>query len=130
MRKHLGTARLAGLALVVLALAACAGQGASSSDVSLGEFWVTPATRVLEAGTVELAVGNDGEFSHTLVVSDASGTVIAATDLIRPETETTLTLSLQPGTYMFTCRIVKALDDGTLVDHYQEGMAASVEVVA
>lgn len=122
--------RRSGLALVVLTLAACADQGASNSDVSLGEFWVTPTSRVFEAGTIELLVGNDGKYSHTLVVSDASGTVIGATDLISPETETLLTLSLQPGTYMFTCRIVKGQEDGTVVDHYQEGMAASVEVVA
>ena len=116
--------------LLVLASGACSAQGSSASAVELGEFWVTPDTRVFQAGAVEIAVENYGEFPHTLVVSDASGTVIAATDLIDPEAETVLTVNLEPGAYMFTCRIVKGFDDGTVIDHYQEGMAASIEVVA
>lgn len=118
------------LVLPVLALIACAGPGSSTADVELGEFWVTPDVRVLQAGAVKLVVENYGEFPHTLVVSDASGTVIAATDLINPEAETVLTVSLEPGVYMFSCRIVLGLDDGTVIDHYQNGMAASVEVAA
>jgi len=118
------------LAVLILALGACAGQGASSTEVELGEFWVAPEIDLLEAGTVELAVENYGEFPHTLVVSDSSGTVVAATDLVNPGAETELTISLQPGTYMFTCRIVNGLDDGSVIDHYQQGMVASVEVVA
>ena len=123
-------AKRALLTLLVLSFGACSGQGSSTSAVELGEFWVTPDIRVLQAGAVEIAVENYGEFPHTLVVSDASGTVIAATDLINPEAETVLTVSLEPGVYMFTCRIVKGLDDGTVIDHYQQGMAASIEVVA
>jgi len=118
------------LAVLILALGACDGQGASSTEVELGEFWVAPEIDLLEAGTVELAVENYGEFPHTLVVSDSSGTVVAATDLVNPGAETELTISLQPGTYMFTCRIVNGLDDGSVIDHYQQGMVASVEVVA
>ncbi len=120
----------AALTVLILALGACAGQGASSTAVELGEFWVAPEIDLLEAGTVELAVENYGEFPHTLVVSDSSGTVVAATDLVNPGAETELTISLQPGTYMFTCRIVNGLDDGSVIDHYQQGMVASVEVVA
>ena len=123
-------AKRALLVLVVLAAGACAGQGSSIAEVELGEFWVTPEVRTLKAGEVEIDVENYGEFSHTLVVSDASGTVIAATNLIDPEAETVLMVNLEPGVYMFTCRIVKGLEDGTLIDHYQQGMAASVEVVA
>lgn len=120
----------AALAVLIVALGACAGQGAPSTEVSLGEFWVAPDTNILEAGTVELSVENYGEFPHTLVVSDSSGTVVAATDLVNPGDETVMTVSLEPGTYIFTCRIVIGLDDGSVIDHYQEGMVASVEVVA
>ena len=118
------------LSLLLLSVGACSGPGATTSAVELGEFWVDPDVRVLQAGAVEIAVENYGEFPHTLVVSDASGTVIAATDLINPEAETVLTVNMEPGVYMFTCRIVKGLDDGTVIDHYQQGMAASIEVVA
>jgi hypothetical protein len=119
-----------GLACLLLVSVACSHQASAAAEVELGEFWVAPDHRVLEAGTVELAVENYGEFPHTLVVSDASGTVIAATDLIAPETETLLRLTVEPGTYMFTCRIVNGLEDGTVVDHYQNGMSVSVEVVS
>lgn len=118
----------AGLVVLILVLGACGGQGVSNSEVDLGEFWISPGDGVLRAGTVELLVSNSGEFSHTLVVSDASGVVVGATDLIGSEAETVLTVDLQPGSYTFTCRIVRGLDDGTIVDHYQRGMSASVDV--
>jgi hypothetical protein len=121
--------RSALLVMVVLASGACARPVGSDAAVELGEFWITPDVRVLQTGAIELDVENYGEFPHTLVVSDASGTVIAASDLIAPEEEIGLELNLAPGVYMFSCRIVLSLEDGTLVDHYQEGMAASIEVV-
>jgi plastocyanin len=120
----------AALAVLIAVLGACAAQGASATEVGLDEFWVAPAIDILEAGSVDLSVENYGEFPHTLVISDSSGTVIAATDLVTPGEETELTITLEPGTYMFTCRIVNGLDDGSVIDHYQEGMVASVEVVA
>jgi hypothetical protein len=121
---------LTGLVLLIALLGACGGQGVAHTEVEIGEFWVSPGDRLLRAGTVELLVENHGEFSHTLVVSDASGTVISATDLIGSEATTALTVDLLPGSYTFTCRIVKGLDDGTFVDHFQEGMTASVNVSA
>lgn len=116
--------------ILLLLLGACGGQGVSSTEVEMGEFWISPVDGRLQAGKVELLVENYGEFSHTLVVSDASGIVVGATDLIGPEAEALLTVDLVPGSYMFTCRIVKGLDDGTFVDHYQQGMAVSVDVSA
>lgn len=120
---------IAGGWIVLLGLVgACGGQAVANTEVEIGEFWISPADGVLQAGTVELLVENSGEFSHTLVVSDASGTVIGATDLIGPEAESILTVDLLPGSYTFTCRIVKGLDDGSIVDHYQLGMTASIDV--
>lgn len=120
----------AGLALLITVLGACSEPGVSSSEIEVGEFWISAGDRVLHAGTIDLSIENYGEFPHTLVVSDAAGTVIAATDLIGPDAETALTVNLQPGSYMLTCRIVKGLEDGTVVDHYQEGMATPVDVAA
>ncbi|HUP14498.1 MAG TPA: hypothetical protein VM848_00330 [Acidimicrobiia bacterium] len=119
-----------GLIVLLGLVGACGGQGVANTEVEIGEFWISPADGVLQVGTVELLVENHGEFSHTLVVSDASGTVIGATDLIGPGAESILTVDLLPGSYAFTCRIVKGLDDGTIVDHYQRGMAASIDVSA
>jgi hypothetical protein len=121
---------VSGLIVLLGLVGACGGEGVANTEVEIGEFWISPADGVLRVGTVELLVENYGEFSHTLVVSDASGTVIGATDLIRPEAESILTVDLLPGSYTFTCRIVKGLDDGTIVDHYQRGMAASIDVSA
>ena len=114
-----------------MGLSACtSGEGSATAEVELAEFWVTPDHDVLSAGTVELTVENYGEFPHTLVVSDAAGVVLAATELISPDAETILSIDLAPGTYSLTCRIVKGLEDGTVLDHYQKGMVATVEVVA
>jgi hypothetical protein len=121
---------MTGVVLLLALLGACGVQGVAYTEVEIGEFWISPGDGVLRAGTVELLVENYGEFSHTLVVSDASGTVIGATDLIGSEATTVLTVDLLPGSYTFTCRIVKGLDDGTFVDHFQEGMTASVNVSA
>lgn len=118
------------LLLLLSLLGGCSSQGVSNTEVEIGEFWISPGDRVLRAGAVDLAVENYGEFPHTLVVSDASGTVIGATDLITSEATTVLTVDLLPGSYTLTCRIVKGLDDGTFVDHFQEGMTASVNVSA
>lgn len=119
-----------GLIVLLGLVGACGSQPVANTEVEIGEFWISPADRVLQVGSVELLVENSGEFSHTLVVSDASGTVIGATDLIGPEAESILTVDLLPGSYTFTCRIVKGRDDGTIVDHYQLGMTASIEVSA
>jgi hypothetical protein len=121
---------MTGVVLLLALLGACGVQGVANTEVEIGEFWISPGDGVLRAGTVELLVENYGEFSHTLVVSDASGTVIGVTDLIGSEATTVLTVDLLPGSYTFTCRIVKGLDDGTFVDHFQEGMTASVNVSA
>jgi hypothetical protein len=122
--------KVTALLLLLGLVGGCGGRGVANTEVEIGEFWISPGDRVLRAGAVELLVENYGEFAHTLVVSDASGTVIGATDLIGSEASTALTVDLLPGSYTFTCRIVKGLDDGTFVDHFQEGMTASVNVPA
>lgn len=122
--------RVTALVLLLGLVGGCGSRGVTNTAVEIGEFWISPEHRVLRTGVVELIVENYGEFPHTLVVSDASGTVIGATDLIGSEASTALTVDLMPGSYTFTCRIVKGLDDGTFVDHFQEGMTASVTVPA
>ena len=127
---NLPRAAMIAFVLLLSLMGGCSTQGVSNTEVEIGEFWISPEDRVLRAGVVDLLVENYGEFPHTLVVSDASGTVIGATDLIGAEATTVLTVDLLPGSYTFTCRIVKGLDDGTFVDHFQEGMTASVKVSA
>lgn len=95
--------------------------------VDLSEFSIS-AVGPFEAGVNEISVTNAGEFGHTLVIADMSGVVIDATPVI-PGGETLLfTVDLEPGSYEFSCRIVVQTDDGTLVDHYHEGMTTTVNV--
>ena len=37
-------------------------------------------------------------------------------------------LRLTPDTYQLTCRIVVQLEDGSLIDHYQNGMGETIVV--
>jgi plastocyanin len=113
--------------LLALLLTACDVSTNASVDVQLAEFSVT-APRTLPAGSGRIEIDNVGEFTHTLVVTDANGEVAAATGLI-PSGETTyLDIDLEPGTYSFTCRIVAQDGEGNLIDHYEAGMNAAVEV--
>ncbi len=114
--------------LVLLLLSGCSVAAVSETSVALNEFSVTPMADRLKAGTVDLSVSNSGEFPHTLVVSDSAGTVVAATAVIPPGEASSLSIDLQPGAYMLTCRIVGQSDSGEIIDHYQRGMAARINV--
>jgi plastocyanin len=120
-----------GLVLAIL-LAACGAPDVpvAASGVDLHEFAVDPAAGVLAAGDVVLDITNSGEFSHTLVITDARGAVVGATDVLGSGDELSFTVHLEPGEYSFTCRIVGTKDDGTVVDHYEAGMEAMVRVTS
>jgi len=117
--------RLGALALV-LALCGCA--GATTGDgYELTEFSIGgPGS--LDAGGNTIAVSNDGKYAHTLVITDASGQVVAATSLVDPGETASLDVDLAPGQYNFTCRIVAEDPDGNIVDHYEAGMSSLVDV--
>lgn len=118
------------LFLCALLVAGCGTPSVSATSVDLDEFSVIPATTRLAAGQVELTAHNSGEFPHTLVVSRTDGTVVAGTELIDTGETARLAVTLTAGSYMFTCRIVSQMDTGELVDHYERGMVARVEVTA
>lgn len=114
--------------LVLLLLAACSAPAAAvPQQVELTEFRVGVEPR-WRPGAVTVEVVNRGEFPHTLVVSEADGTVITATEVIDPGESQPLALHLPAGSYQFTCRIVVETPDGRVVDHYQQGMHAGVTV--
>lgn len=113
------------LVLAVL-LVACGGRDQGSPEVVLTEFEVD-AHGTWTSDEMVVPVRNDGEFAHTLVITDEWGEVVAATDLIEPGEEIAIGLTLDPGTYQLTCRIVVEVDDG-LVDHFERGMSTIVSV--
>ncbi|HXG27051.1 MAG TPA: cupredoxin domain-containing protein [Candidatus Binatia bacterium] len=102
-----------GLAAVV---AACGGDsGASSAPttvpsgvvaVETKEYQFTPSTVTIPAGSVTFSVKNAGTEEHEFEVFQADGTtVIDEIEGLVPGLTKTLTLSLEPGTYQFMCKL-------------------------
>lgn len=118
------------LLLAALAVASCQGPSASSAEVNLYEFGVEPSISRFEAGTIALDVKNEGEYGHTLVITDAGGHVLSAGGVIDPGLTSRVSIDLAAGVYSFTCRIVAQDDDGVVLDHYEQGMSADVVVRA
>lgn len=119
--------RLTLVAGLLVALAACSGSAATESGFDLAE-WQVAGPEEMSADTDSVDVSNSGSLPHTLVVTDSSGNVMAATDLIGPGDSTEMTLDLDPGTYSFTCRIVAQDPEGEIVDHFEAGMNTTVSV--
>ncbi len=113
---------------LVLLLGSCGQEGpaVSATAVALTEGSITVASPRLIVGEVALQIANVGEFSHTLVVTDDAGVVVAASGLIAPGVTSTMDVLLLPGGYQFSCRIVSSGPDGAVFDHYQLGMRAHV----
>ena len=122
--------RLAAGIIAALLLSACQSTTAAdgSLDVSLFDGSIDASSDSIKAGTVAFNAQNHGEFSHTLVVTTASGDVLAATGLIDSSEGEIVTLELAPGRYELTCRIVSQLEDGSIIDHFEEGMRFSLTV--
>ncbi|MGA7098239.1 MAG: hypothetical protein WB245_11815 [Acidimicrobiia bacterium] len=113
------------LGLGLALLAACSTTQATDSGFTLHE-WSVDGPAHLTAGTDAITIHNTGEYNHTLVITNDSGEVIAATGLVAPGTDAVLPADLGPGTYTFSCRIVAADDEGNLIDHYERGMYRTV----
>jgi hypothetical protein len=114
-------------ALLGLTIAACGtAQGAANIGVRLEEWAITVSSDRYLEGPVSLEIRNEGEFGHTLVVEGPDGVVLAATDVIPSGGDTTLELDLVGTDFRFTCRIVTSLEDGTVVDHFAQGMVQTI----
>jgi hypothetical protein len=109
-----------------LALAACQGPLGSSAEIALDEFEIKPSISRFEAGNVTLDVINQGEFGHTLVITDAEGHVLSAGGVIDSGQTSQVSIDLAEGDYFFTCRIVAQDDEGNVIDHYEQWMSAEV----
>lgn len=114
-------------AVLAVALSACVQSGAGSSAYDLSEFDVDGPTG-LSTGASTVTVRNSGEFPHTLVIVGPDGSVVFATDMIQPGETVEMDVDLTGGTYQFSCRIVGQKPDGTIVDHFEEGMVQTVSV--
>lgn len=116
------------LVIFTVLLALCGCSGATVADgFELNEFSIVGPGQ-LGSGGNSVAVVNNGMYPHTLVITDSSGKTLGATPLVEPGGTVSLEVDLDPGEYSFTCRIVAEGPDGNIVDHYEAGMSALVEV--
>jgi hypothetical protein len=119
--------------LLVFALIAGACNAAplasQATSVEMGEFFVSPESSNWSAGSMAVHVANEGEFAHTLVVSNSEGKVVYASPVVEGGESTDLQLDLQPDIYLLTCRIV-VQSEGDIYDHFELGMRAEIDVTA
>ncbi len=105
--------RIAVVGLAALGLAAAAGCGGSTSSQAAGsvrlkmtEFRLSPAVVDATAGKAALLVENDGTIAHDVVVQDASGKVVAKSELVQAGGSSVLKLEeLAAGTYTISCDV-------------------------
>ena len=105
-------------------------ESSSQASVDLREFAINVSASRWEAGSIVLDVENTGEYAHTMILTDGSGGVVAASGLLRAGGGVAVEVDFGPGSYQLTCRIVAQMVDGSLVDHFEAGMNADVIVEA
>ena len=105
---------LVGVMCVALALGGCGGaspSAAAPTPVASGvlaieakEYVFTPAGASVPAGTVRLAISNNGTENHEFEVLAGETSLGKVTSFPRGTTRD-LTLALDPGTYTLICRL-------------------------
>jgi uncharacterized cupredoxin-like copper-binding protein len=127
----------------------------SATTVTLQEYTMTPHAAVLKAGDVRLSVNNVGSVTHEMVLVKESsvsalpivqtatadravGDVneeatpnsakVGETGDIKPGKTVVKAFKLTPGTYVMFCNIDEKNPDGTVLNHFHQGMAATITV--
>jgi plastocyanin len=93
-------------------------QESGSITATEADFSITLDEDSVAAGDYDVQVVNEGGATHDLVV-ERDGEDVAASDPIGPGESTTLTVTLEPGEYVFYCSIG---------NHRAMGMEMTVEV--
>ena len=92
----------------------------STLQATEADFSIDLSDSELEAGTYTVEVANEGGATHDLVVEDADGNDVAATEAIPPGGSGTVEVTLEPGEYAFYCSVG---------NHRGMGMEVTVTVV-
>jgi plastocyanin len=127
----------------------------TSVHARLQEFSIAPTTSEAKAGTITFVAANRGSITHELVVIRAASVAslplvttpggeravgavdeeaISAADTIgetgdvKAGTTATKRLKLTPGSYVVFCNIDNKAPDGTVTNHFQSGMSATLTV--
>jgi len=127
----------------------------NSAKVTLEEFTITPHPALVKSGAVTFDVENVGSVTHEMVIVRAAslsalpkvtkkgersvGAVneeaireadkIGETGDVPARTHVTKTFNLTPGTYVLFCNIDTANGDGTVLNHFKQGMSATLTVI-
>jgi uncharacterized cupredoxin-like copper-binding protein len=127
---------LIGAFAVVALIAACGGNTATTvpaassaasvaagggTPVTVKDFKIEPVDVKVSGTNVSLAVSNQGPTVHNVTIRDASGTVLGATSDLKAGASETLTVQLQPGSYVLFC---------SLAGHESLGTKAALTVTA
>jgi uncharacterized cupredoxin-like copper-binding protein len=127
----------------------------TGTTVTLQEYTMTPHAAVLKAGNVRLSVNNVGSVTHEFVlvkepsvsalpivqtatadraVGDVDEEAIpdsakmGETGDVKPGKTVVKTFKLTPGTYVMFCNIDDKGANGTVLNHFHHGMAATITV--
>ncbi|SEL02150.1 Copper binding protein, plastocyanin/azurin family [Blastococcus sp. DSM 46786] len=93
-------------------------QSAETVEAQLVDFAIELDEDSFSAGTYEFAVSNEGDASHDFIV-ERDGEDVTGTSILQPGQSETLTVELEPGTYVFYCSVG---------NHRAMGMEITIEV--
>jgi uncharacterized cupredoxin-like copper-binding protein len=137
-RSSLQRSQLSIAAFAAIVLSACApvSSGGEAVQIDLIDFGISAEPAVVAAGSIDLAIANDGQIVHEVEifggafpdqeleisnsVADTTGLdLIDEVEDVLPSTTARLTVELEPGTYLVICN---------LPGHYAKGMSTSITV--
>ena len=99
-------------------LSACGDSGPTIVDVSLSEWAIEILSDTdIRAGEVTFNVTNNGALEHNFTIEGIDEAVL---DLIYQQETQSLTVTLEPGTYLLVC---------TIEGHHDAGMELEITVV-
>jgi mono/diheme cytochrome c family protein/uncharacterized cupredoxin-like copper-binding protein len=127
----------------------------TSTKVTLNEYTMIPHPATVKAGNVTFTVHNAGVITHEMVLvrspsaaslplvttpggeravgavdeeAIAASNTIGETGDVKPGKTVTKTFALTPGTYVMFCNIDDKNPDGTTLNHFHQGMTATITV--
>jgi len=85
---------------------AAAGPPRGAIQVTMTEYKFTPSNLELKSGTATFYLVNSGSQQHDMVIADASGKVVARSELVYAGNTSNFTISnLASGTYVIYCDV-------------------------
>ncbi len=99
---------LAALLTAAVLVAGCGSSGppAGATKVTLSDYKFDPKNLNVKAGNVTFYLTNIGTQTHDMLIADSSGKVIAKSDLVQANNDSTFSISNLPaGSYQIYCDV-------------------------